>query len=95
MEFKKGDRVRCKPGYTNLLGDGIPAWEDMSYGGFGYQEGRVFIIEKIMTDDEHKRIPVFGKWLNGHHMIGGVFIDAIEPCALVPDFNLKKFSFAD
>ena len=93
MEFKKGDRVRCKPGYNNIMTRGIAAVLDMSYGGFGYEEGRVFIIESFV--DDRTRMPVFGTWSNGESMGGGVFIDAIEHCTSLQDFSLRKHYFAN
>lgn len=91
MDFKKGDKVRCKPGYTRRIANGSSAKLDMTYGGYGYEEGRVFIIESMLKKE--KRIPVFGTWSNGEYMNGGVFIDAIEHCTSLQDFSIRKFSF--
>ena len=43
MKFKIGDKVRCKLGFNNR-------YENDEYGGAGYEEGREFIIKKIIDN---------------------------------------------
>ncbi len=44
MEYKIGDRVICIPGFDVYDDDGD------NNGGFGYEEGKVFIIGSIRED---------------------------------------------
>lgn len=73
MNFKVGDIVVCRSGYLggDHIARGLPASRDLSYGGFGYVEGKTFKIKEITPD---YRSVVWSDDLSG-----GVFIDAIEP----------------
>jgi len=61
--FKAGDRLICKPGYTNSS-------LNLHYGGAGYKEGKIIIVDHL-NDLETVVWPTD----NGSY---GIFIKALD-----------------
>lgn len=47
IKFKKGDVLRCKPGFKREHGN----WEDSTSGGSGYEEGKIITVHAISSGD--------------------------------------------
>lgn len=46
MDFKAGDKVICKPGFTSRIHD-----KSIPTGGAGYELNKIFTIDHITKDD--------------------------------------------
>lgn len=64
VKFKVGDKLKCKPGFTNSSAD-----RD-NYGGSGYRENVVLTVSRI----HHGNRPVY--WFE--EISGGIYEDALE-----------------
>lgn len=87
MEIKIGDRVKCIPGFHTWTENRL----EYEYGGYGYEEGLVFIVEGI------DKLPV-GKVLWGKTAFhgGGVYDKAVVKLEEFTPFPIvKKHYFLD
>ena len=91
MKYKVGDIVECLPGFKhnwdcNEYGN---AQRDFEYGGYGYQEYRVFKISRISNNS------IRGQILFSCEDNGGVFANALTlKDGLFIHKNIeKKFDF--
>jgi hypothetical protein len=85
MIYKVGDIVECLPGFKhdwdcNEYGN---AQHDFEYGGYGYQEYRVFKISRIADNS------IRGQILFSCEGNGGVFANAVKKTG---NFLIKKLT---
>lgn len=85
MRYKVGDIVECLPGFKhdwdcNEYGN---AQHDFEYGGYGYQEYRVFKISRIADNS------IRGQILFSCEGNGGVFANAVKKTG---NFLIKKLT---
>ena len=82
MNFKVGDKVRCKPGFSrrDRLHD-----RDSS-GGQGYEAGRIIKIHEIYFNQSHPEFSVL--WGKGDDV--GVYFRAVEPYYTTNGILTKK-----
>lgn len=91
MRYKVGDIVECLPGFKHDwdCNEYNNAQHDFEYGGYGYQEYRVFTVSRIADNS------IRGQILFSCEGNGGVFANALTlKDGLFIHKNLeKKFDF--
>ena len=85
MIYKVGDIVECLPGFKHDwdCNEYNNAQSDFEYGGYGYQEYRVFKISKISDNS------IRGQILFSCEGNGGVFANAVKKTG---NFLIKKLT---
>jgi len=87
MRFKKGQIVRCKPGFKACDEE----YSITNHGGFGYRDGKTFVIERVTCVDSSIGNIVY--WPVGEE--AGVYGQALELAGDASKWygSLLKFNF--
>ncbi len=77
-QFKVGDKVITKKGFTNECNSGINPTD----GGIGYKEDIIFVINSVSTSDKGNKIAwyVMGS--------GGIYFQALELYNEEPQYEI-------